>query len=186
MSNDLGFGVPLSRRNLTALRSALEPLETGASVTALFRYTEHGQFTVSGPVRRDLTETVLKVGWWDLTNGKKVEPVSELQSLTSTVVEDDDRSDLAPDGDELRSVVSSLDAGDIVTADFEFEGCGRFTISGGVRRDEHGTRWILAGHHLTLGDAHAPRLRRLVVERKAAVPVAAGAGVGAQYDLFGG
>ncbi|QDW63568.1 hypothetical protein [Oerskovia sp. KBS0722] len=182
MSNDLGFGVPLSRRNLTALRSALESLETGASVTALFRYAEHGQFTVSGPVRRDLTETVLKVGWWDLTNGKKVEPVAELQSLASLVLEDDLPELATADDDELRSVVSSLDDGDVVTADFDFEGCGRFTLSGGVRRDQHGTRWVLAGHHLTLGDAHAPRVRRLVVERKAAVPVA----VGGQYDLFGG
>ncbi|MEK8228806.1 hypothetical protein NKG05_26680 [Oerskovia sp. M15] len=167
---------------MTALRSALEALQTGVSVVAQFRLSQHGQFTVSGPVRTDLTDTVLKVGWWDLTNGKKVEPVSELQSLATLVVEDDDLSDLATDDDELRSLVSSLDAGDIVTADFDFEGCGKFTISGGVRRDESASRWVLAGHHLTLGDAHASRLRRLVIEQKATVLVAAGA----EYDLFGG
>ena len=183
MSNHLGFGVPLSRRNMTALRSALEALQPGVDVVAHFRFSEHGQFTVAGPVRTDLTDTVLKVGWLDLTNGKKAEPVSELQALTTLVVEDDDLSDLAPtDYDELRSLVSSLDAGDLVTADFDFEGCGRFTISGGVRRNERGTRWVLAGHHLTLGDSPAPRLRRLVIERKATVL----ATVGAADDLFGG
>lgn len=163
MSNDLGFGVPLSRRNLTALRSTLEALEPGTVVVARFRLTEHGQFTVSGPVRRDLTEAVLKVGWWDLTNGKKAEPVAELQSL-ATAVEDDAT---VPDCDALPLLVARLGARDIVTAEFDFEGCGAFTISGGVRRDERGTRWVLAGHHLTLGDAPAPRLRRLVIEHEA-------------------
>jgi hypothetical protein len=174
VSNDLGFGVPLSRRNLTALRSALEALEPGVAVAARFRVTEHGQFTVTGPARRDLTETVLKVGWWDLTNGKKSEPVADLQSL-STITEKDSASadHAAMDEDELGLLVAELDADDVVTAVFDFEGCGSFTVSGGVRRDERGTRWVLAGHHLTLGGAPAPRLRHLIVEHKAAALVAA-------------
>lgn len=182
VSHDLGFGVPLSRRNLPALRTVLEAAQSGSSVVAHFRVTEHGQFTVSGPVRRDLTDTVLKVGWWDLTTGKKSEPVSELQSLTPSATDDDARSErTSPDDDDLRDLLANLDAGDIVTADLDFEGCGAFTISGGIRRDEQGTRWVLAGHHLTLGDGPAPRLRHLVVVRRAAVPVTAGG----SYDLFG-
>ncbi|GAA3216943.1 hypothetical protein ACFP63_14560 [Oerskovia jenensis] len=178
MSNDLGFGVPMSRRNLTALRSALEALEPGTVVVARFRVTGHGQFTVTGPVWRDLTETVLKVGWWDLTNGKKAEPVAELQSLTTAA--EDDAS--VPDHDDLGPFVAGLEAGDIVAAQSDVEGCGAFAISGGVRRDEHGTRWVLAGHHLTLGDSPAPRRRCLAVEHRAdSLVTAAGS-----HDLFAG
>lgn len=177
MPHDLGFGVPLSRRNLSGLRDTLRSVEPGCVATATFRTTEHGQFTVTGPVRRDLTGTILKIGWWDVTNGKKVDPVAELQCLTSVTEDADVRSDHdEPQDDELQDAVATLREGDVVAALFSFEGCGAFTVVGGIKRDTQGSTWVVAGHHLTLGDAPAPRLRRLTVEHRAP---AAGTEVGA-------
>lgn len=162
MTDDLGFAVPVSRRDLAALRGALETVTAGVPVTATFRTAEHGRFTVSGRVRRDLTDTVLKVGWWDLTTGKGTDPVADLQRVETTgPAEGEPRTD----EDELRATVDGLAAGDVVTAGFEFEGCGPFTISGGVRRDESGTAWVVAGHFLAHGDVPASRLRRLELHR---------------------
>ncbi|GEM_PF-5582502 len=162
MTDDLGFAVPVSRRDLTALRAGLEAVTAGVPVTATFRTAEHGRFTVSGRARRDLTDTVLKVGWWDLTTGKGTEPVADLQRIETTGAEDEDPG---TDEDELRAAVDGLESGDVVTAGFDFEGCGPFTVSGGVRRDQVGTAWVLAGHFLAHDDVPAPRLRHLVVVR---------------------
>lgn len=151
-------------------------------VTATFRMAEHGRFTVSGCARRDLTGTTFKVGWWDLTTGKGTEPVTDLQSITVSGADDAAGSGAPPAEDaELRDLIVVLEAGDLVTAHFDFEGCGPFMVSGGIRRDQSGTRWILAGHHLALGDAPASRLRHLVIDRKATVLAA----TGDRYDLFG-
>lgn len=166
MPDVLGFAVPVSRRDLTALRGALEDIHPGAAVTATFRVAEHGRFTVSGRVRKDLTGTTFKVGWFDLTTGKGTDPVADLQAVTAASTEHTALTEAPdPEDDELRGLIAGLEAGDVVTAVFDFEGCGPFTISGGIRRDDSGTRWVLAGHHLSLGDAPASRLRQLVVER---------------------
>jgi hypothetical protein len=162
VTDDLGFAVPVSRRDLAALRGALEDLTTGTPVTATFRTAEHGRFTVSGRVRRDLTDTTFKVGWWDLTTGKGTDPVADLQRLVEASADDEDPQ---TGEDELRAAVDGLADGDVVTAGFDFEGCGPFTISGGVRRDESGTVWVVAGHFVAHGDVPAPRLRHLVVHR---------------------
>ncbi|NOV98341.1 hypothetical protein [Isoptericola halotolerans] len=173
MRDDLGFAVPTARRDLASLRTALKAVHQGMLVTAALRTAEHGRFNVSGRVRRDLTDTAFKVGWWDLTTGKGTEPVAELQSLVTTDAGDAPAGPGVAKVDDLRDVVSTLAAGDVVTAGFEFEGCGAFTISGEIRRDEVGTRWVLAGHHLGHGDAPAARLRRLTVERRAPALAAA-------------
>ncbi len=166
VTDDLGFDVPVSRRDLTALRGILDDVRAGDPVTATFRTAEHGRFTVSGRVRRDLTDTTFKVGWSDLTTGKGTDPVNDLQSLTTAGTDDEALRDVpAADQDELREVVATLGAGDVVTADLDFEGCGPFTISGGVRRDQSGASWVVAGHFLSRHDVPAPRLRRLVVDR---------------------
>ncbi len=115
--------------------------------------------------RRDLTDTALKVGWWDLTTGKGTDPVADLQCLTTAGTDEEGQRDVpAARENELREVIAPLGAGDVVTADFDFEGCGPFTISGGVRRDQSGTSWVLAGHFLGLGRVPASRLRCLVVD----------------------
>jgi hypothetical protein len=174
VTDDLGFAVPVSRRDLTALRGSLDTVRTGAPVTATFRTAEHGRFTVSGRVRRDLTDTAFKVGWWDLTTGKGTDPVADLQSLTTASTDEEAPRD-APvtDADELREVIATLGADDVVTADFDFERCGPFTISGGVRHDQSGTAWVLAGHFLGRAGVPAPRLRHLAVDRN---------GLGAEVD----
>ena len=174
MSDDLGFATPTTRRDLASLRAALAELGTGDTVTATFHVTEHGRFTVSGPVRRDLTDTAFRVGWWDLTSGKGTDPVPDLQVVTPSP-DDASPADLATEVDDLRDTVDGLEPGDVVTAGFEFEGCGAFTITGGVRRDESGSRWLVAGHLLSRGGAPAPRLRALAVVRRTPVPVGAGA-----------
>jgi hypothetical protein len=162
--DDLGFAVPVSRRDLAALRDALTDLHPGAAVTAVLRTPEHGRFAVSGRVRRDLTDTGYKIGWFDLTGGNGTDPVADLQVLAPA-----DSADAEPQSEvDLHAVVAGLADGDVVTADFEFEGCGAFTIAGGVRRDELGTRWVLAGHHVACDGVPAERLRRLVVDRVAA------------------
>lgn len=166
VTDDLGFAVPVSRRDLSALRGALETIGVGVPVTATFRTADHGRFTVSGRVRRDLTDTVSKVGWWDLTTGKGTDPVADLQRLETTSVPDEDVDGPAgrvADEDELRAAVDGLEDGAVVTAGFDFEGCGPFTIFGGVRRDEGGDVWAVAGHFVAHGDVPAPRLRHLTV-----------------------
>lgn len=164
VTDDLGFAVPVSRRDLTALRGSLDAVRAGASATATFRTTEHGRFTVSGRVRRDLTDTAFKIGWWDLTTGKGTDPVADLQSLSTATTDEDALLDgPSADEDELHELVAALGAEDVVTADVDFEGCGPFTIAGGVRRDQSGTAWVVAGHFLGRGGVPAPRLRRLVV-----------------------
>jgi hypothetical protein len=163
--DDLGFAVPVTRRDLAALRDALADIHPGAAVTAIFRTTEHGRYAVTGRVRRDLTDTGYKIGWFDLTGGNGTDPVADLQSLAPAGPDVDEPQD---DGD-LHAVVASLTDGVVVTADLEFEGCGAFTVAGGIRRDETGTRWVLAGHHVAREGAPAERLRRLVVDRVADV-----------------
>lgn len=164
MTDDLGFAVPVSRRDLAALRGALADIHPGAAVTATFRTAEHGRFAVSGRVRKDLTGTTFKVGWFDLTTGKGTDPVADLQSVVPAA---EVPGAEGPLDDELHQVVATLATGDVVSADFDFEGCEPFTVAGGVRRDDSGTRWVLAGHHVALGEVPAARLRRLVVERAA-------------------
>lgn len=172
MPDDLGFAVPVSRRDLAALRDALADIHPGAAVTAVFRTAEHGRFAVTGRVRKDLTGTAYKIGWFDLTSGSGTDPVADLQSLAPADPGHGtpEHEGQEPDEVELHAVVAVLAAGDVVTADFEFEGCGTFTISGGVRRDESDIRWVLAGHHVARDGAPAARLRRLVVDRVAVVP----------------
>lgn len=181
MSDDLGFATPVLRRDLTALRVALKSLAVGEVATATFQNAEYGRFAVSGQVRRDLTDSAFKVGWFDVTTGKGTEPVPDLQIIATASADDDNGSSGPPsaEDDALRRVVATLEVGDVVTAGFEFEGCGAFSIAGGIRRDGSGTRWIIAGHHLSRGGVPAPRLRQLVVTRKAA-PVA-----DERFDLFG-
>ena len=182
MSEDLGFAAPVSRRDLTTLRNALAAIRTGAAATAIFRTPEHGRFSVSGPVRKDLTDTTFKVGWWDLTTGKVTDPVTDLQSLTTASSDDTALPDPeAAEEGELRGLIETLEANDVVTADFEFEGCGAFSISGGIRRDESGTTWVLAGHYLSLDGVPASRVRRIHVLHRAMVPAA----TRGSYDLFG-
>lgn len=164
----------MSRRDLSALRQALATVRAGLRVAATFRTPDDGRFTVTGPVRADLTGTTLKVGWSDLTTGAAGDPVPELQALAPVDPDEEPRSD----GHEL---IDELRPGDVVTAEFDFEGAGRFTIQGGVRRDDSGTRWVVAGHHLTHGSGPASRLRHLSIDRTVAEP----AEPVERYDLFG-
>lgn len=148
----------------------------------MFRTAEHGRFTVSGPVRTDLTGKTFKVGWWDLTTGAGVEPVPELQALVTAVADGGaDPQQRRTDNSELEGLIETLHPGDVVTADFDFEGAGPFTICGGIYRDDSGIRWVLAGHHLAHGTTPASRLQFLTIDRRAAVPET----TDERYDLFG-
>ncbi len=166
VTDELGFSALAPRRDLTALRHDLGTVTVGTHIAAVFRTADHGRFSVEGRVRHDLTESVLKVGWCDLTSGKGSEPAADLQQITPVADSTADDDTDAPDA--LAVVVATLARGDVVTAGFDFEGCGRFTISGAVRQDALGTSWLVAGHIVAHGHIPAPRLRTLAAARNTA------------------
>lgn len=158
------MSAPLTRRDLTALRSAIGEITTGAPFRVTLRTAEDGRFEVSGNVRRDLTDTAYKVGWWDITTGKGEEPVPELQQITPlTTVEVAGLEEAPHHHDVLVDLLAQIEPGIVVTALFDFEGCGTFTISGEPRHGAGGAVWVVAGHLLGHASAPAPRLRRLTL-----------------------
>jgi hypothetical protein len=189
MTDLLGFSTPPStqRRDLTAVRTAIKSTGVGDVVTARFRAPGHGVFEVTGQVWASVAGDV-KVGWWDLTSGSSGKPADELQALSAAAPA---AALLAYDQSSLRELIRSLDAGDLVTATFDFNGSGPFTLRGGAKVNDMGTTWVIASTYIgmTTGEPTAS-LRALTIDQKASTPTEAvetpsSTVVAGAYNLFG-
>jgi hypothetical protein len=189
MTDLLGPSTPLNtyRRDLAAVRAAIKSIGVGDDVTARFRAPGHGVFEVTGKVWISVADD-MKVGWWDLTSGSSGKPADELQALSAATPV---AALPAYDRGDLREQILSLSAGDLVTAAFDFDGSGPFTLRGSVRVNDRGTTWVIASIYIggTTGEPSG-MLRALTIDQQAstntaAVETTSSAAAAGTYNLFG-